>query len=156
MLLLRKPTVRDVPRMIELMAPGVRNEALLPRSARAVVERLRDYVVVESRGELVGLASVSLLSAALAEVGAVVWQDAAQLGLLLDAALDEARALGVSRAFVMAPDAAPYEALGFTRQPIASLPEKRDHQCLRCARLPRCRQLALVKELESVVRAQAA
>ena len=102
MLLLRKPTVRDVPRMIELMAPGVRNEALLPRSARAVVERLRDYVVVESRGEVVGLASVSLLSEDLAEVGAVVWQDAAQLSLLLDAALDEARALGVSRAFVMA------------------------------------------------------
>ena len=96
MLLLRKPTVRDVPRMIELMAPGVRNEALLPRSARAVVERLRDYVVVESRGEVVGLASVSLLSEDLAEVGAVVWQDAAQLSLLLDAALDEARALGLS------------------------------------------------------------
>lgn len=156
MLVLRKPTVRDVPRMIELMAPGVRNEALLPRSARAVVERLRDYVVVEARGELVGLASVSLLSEDLAEVGAVVWQDADQLSLLLDAALDEARALGVSRAFVMAPDAAPFEALGFSRQPIASLPEKRDHHCLRCARLPRCRQLALVKELDAVARAQAA
>ena len=134
MLLLRKPTVRDVPRMIELMAPGVRNEALLPRSARAVVERTKiDPALIDDLLAVTGLHRGSLYKA-----------------------LDEARALGVSRAFVMAPDAAPYEALDFTRQPIVSLPEKRDHQCLRCARLPRCRQLALVKELEAVVRAQAA
>ena len=42
MLHLRKPTVIDVPRMHHLMQPHILKEALLPRSERNIVERLRD------------------------------------------------------------------------------------------------------------------
>ena len=50
--------------------------------------------------------------------------------------LSEVQAMGVKRAFILAPDAAPYEALGFERATMEQLPEKRDRQCLRCSRLP--------------------
>lgn len=147
MLALRKPTLSDVPMMIRLMEPHVRSEALLPRTPRAVVERLRDYVVAEEQGRIVGLASLSLVDEELAEVGAVACEREDLLGELLDAVLDEARAMGVRRAFVLAPSAAPYAPLGFLPTTLDALPEKRDRQCLRCPRLPRCRQVALVKEL---------
>ena len=149
MLELRKPTLSDVPRMVHLMEPHVRAEALLPRTSRVVIERLRDYVVAEADGELVGLASLSLVDDSLAEVGALVWQCQEQLQPLVDAVLTEARALGVRRAFVMVPDANPFERLGFQLTTVETLPEKRDRQCLRCPRLPRCRQVALVKELDA-------
>lgn len=146
---LRKPVLSDVPHMLSLMEPHVRTEALLPRSPRLVIERLRDYVVAEREGRIVGLASLSLVDDSLAELGALVWECPEQLPPLVDAVLGEARALGVRRAFVLVPDADPLEALGFQRTTVETLPEKRDRQCLRCPRLPRCRQVALVKELDA-------
>ena len=147
MLELRKPTVSDVPHMHAMMRPLVLREALLPRTRLGIVQGLRDYIVAEEDGEIVGLASVSLVDLHLAEVGAVVCEEPEVRERLLSRILSEVQAMGVKRAFILAPDAAPYEALGFKRATMEQLPEKRDRQCLRCSRLPRCRQIALVKEL---------
>lgn len=143
MLQLRKPSVRDVPQMHALMRPHILTEALLPRSERDVLRNLRDYVVAEEDGELVGLASLSVVEAHLAELGAVVCRHPERMATLISAALEEARSLGVERVFVLAPEADPYEALGFKLSDLSNYPEKRDRQCLRCSRLPRCRQLLL-------------
>lgn len=147
MLELRKPTVRDVAMMHKLMAPHVRSEVLLPRSQRHIVENLRDYVVADDNGRLVGLASLSLVECHLAELGAVVCERQELLNRLVTVALDEARSVGIERVFVLAADPIPYLELGFHQVDIQALPEKRDRQCLRCPRLPRCRQVALVYEI---------
>ena len=147
MLALRKPTVADVPAMQTLMAPHILTEELLPRTRLSIVKGLRDYTLVESDEGLVGLASVSLVDVHLAEIGAVVCAKPELLEELITAVLTEARSMGVDRAFILAADPTPYEALGFERAEMAALPEKRDRQCLRCPRLPRCRQVALVKVL---------
>lgn len=147
MLALRKPTVADVPTMQTLMAPHIRTEALLPRTTLSIVKGLRDYTLVESEGQVVGLASVSLVDVHLAEIGAVVCDKPDLLEELITAVLAEARSMGVDRAFILASDPAPYEALGFVRADMSALPEKRDRQCLRCPRLPRCRQVPLVRYL---------
>ena len=147
MLALRKPTVSDVPVMHQLMAPHVRREELLPRSRRQIVEHLRDYVFAEQDGELVGLASLSLVECHLAELGAVVCQNPDLLKRLVGVALEEAQSVGIQRVFVLAPSPGIYEELGFEQVEIQALPEKRDRQCLRCPRLPRCRQVPLVYEI---------
>lgn len=147
MLALRKATVADVPKMHALMAPHIVREALLPRSERTIVERLRDYTVAEADGEIVGLASVSLVELHLAELGAVVCDQPALMAALVDAAVAEAQAFGVKKLFVVAPSPEPYQALGFELASIADFPEKRDRQCLRCPRLPRCRQVVLQRAI---------
>ncbi|MCP4804245.1 MAG: hypothetical protein GY884_02770 [Proteobacteria bacterium] len=147
MLALRKPTVADVPAMQSLMAPHVLNEELLPRTRLSIVKGLRDYTLVEDDEGLVGLASVSLVDVHLAEIGAVVCREPELLDELMTAVLEEAKSMGVDRAFILAADPAPYESLGFVRAEMSALPEKRDRQCLRCPRLPRCRQVALVRHL---------
>ncbi len=147
MLALRKPQVSDVPSMHALMQPHMRTEALLPRTPRAIVERLRDYTVAERDGLLVGLASLSVVEVHLAELGAVVCRQPELMATLVGRVLDEAREIGVERVFVLAADPDPYLALGFECTEISDLPEKRDRQCLRCPRLPRCRQVALVRTL---------
>lgn len=144
MLTLRKPVLADVPRMHSLMVPGVQAEALLPRSPRQIAAQLRDYTVVEVDGVVVGLAALTVVELHLAEVGAVV-AGAEVLPHLLRHLLDEARDLGVERVFVLTADGAPFEAQGFDPVDVAEVPEKRDRQCLRCPRLPRCRQVALVR-----------
>ena len=147
MLELRKPTVSDVEMMHQLMAPHVRTEVLLPRSQRHIVENLRDYVIAEDDGRLVGLASLSLVECHLAELGAVVCENPELLSRLVTVALEEARAVGIQRVFVLASEPEPYLELGFSQVEIQTLPEKRDRQCLRCSRLPRCRQVPLVYEI---------
>jgi len=149
MFAVRKASVADVGAMHQLMVPHVRSEVLLPRSPRQIVESLRDYVVAEEDGEIVGLAALSLVECHLAELGAVVCERPDLMERLVQVALDEARSVGVDRVFVLAQDAVPYERLGFQKVEIQALPEKRDRQCLRCSRLPRCRQIPLVRELGS-------
>ncbi len=147
MMELRKPTVADVSTMHSLMRPHILSEALLPRTRLSIVQGLRDYVVAEEDGKLIGLASVSLIDLHLAELGAIVCEEPEILPALLERILNEVRAMGVKRVFVLAPDSQPYEQLGFERTTIDDLPEKRDRQCLRCSRLPRCRQVPLLKTL---------
>lgn len=147
MLALRKPTVTDIAAMQAMMEPHILTESLLPRTRLSIVKGLRDYTLAEAEGHLVGLASISLVDVHLAEIGAVVCEEPELLDELMTAVLDEARKMGVQRVFILARDPAPYEAIGFCRTEIEMLPEKRDRQCLRCPRLPRCRQVALQKEL---------
>ena len=141
MLAVRKASVADVVAMHQLMVPHVRTELLLPRSKRQIVESLRDYVIAEEDGKIIGLAALSLVECHLAELGAVVCERPELLERLVEVALNEARMVGVARVFVLAQDAVPYERLGFQKVEIQTLPEKRDRQCLRCSRLPRCRQI---------------
>ena len=144
---LRKPTVSDVEAMHQLMAPHVRKEVLLPRSPRQIVEHLRDYVIAEDDGQLIGIASLSLVECHLAELGAVVCEKPELLKRLVEVALEEARIVGIKRVFVLAQHPEPYQDLGFKQVEIQTLPEKRHRQCLRCPRLPRCRQVPLVFEV---------
>ncbi len=148
MLAFRKPRLSDVPAMHLLMEPHIRSEALLPRTPRAIVEHLRDYTLaVDEEGAVVGLASLSLVEVHLAELGAVVCQQPELRSSLVTRVLEEAQEMGVQRVFVLAPESTAYEILGFKVTEIADLPEKRDRQCLRCPRLPRCRQVAMVRDL---------
>lgn len=145
---LRKPTVADVPAMMALMSPHIMAERLLPRSSRQVVERLRDYVVAADGDTVVGVASCALVDFELAEVGALAAADQDLAAQLLATVLDEARALGAQRAFVLTDDPSLYEAVGFELTSLDALPEKRDRQCMHCPRLPWCRQVALARRLE--------
>ena len=145
--ILRKPTVQDVPDILRLLERAIVDEAVLPRTALQVAERLRDYTLVVEAGAVTGVASISLVDLHLAEVGVVVGPDAETEGRLVDWLMAEAEVMGVTRTFVLTDKADRFEAWGFTRTALAALPEKRDRQCLRCPRLPRCRQVALERNL---------
>ena len=148
MLQLRKATASDIPAMLRIMQPGINDESLLPRTAWQIAERLRDYTLAVADGTLLGLGSVGLVAPHLAEVGALVATDVAAEDLLIAALLAEAQDMGVDRAFVLAANDTAWARNGFTRTSLSALPEKRDRQCLRCPRAPRCRQVALEAQIE--------
>lgn len=143
----RKATASDIPVIVAMLAPHARAGRALPRTHRSVAEDLRDWTVAIIGGRIVGAASVGLVDVDLAEIGVVVGQDDDTESGLIDAILSEAGALGVSRIFVATDDPAPYEAWGFQQRPVATIPEKRDRQCLRCPRMPRCLKVALDRDV---------
>jgi len=148
---LRKPTVADVGEIMALLEADIRSERLLPRTHRAVAERLRDYTVAELGGVVVAVGSMSVVDLHLVEIGVLKTDHPETEQRLMAALLAEAQQLGVERAFVLTDDPDRFAALGFDRTTLAELPEKRDRQCLRCPRLPRCRQVALHRPLEPMV-----
>ncbi len=143
------PTAADIRAIAALIAPLVQRETLLPRSDIDITERLRDYVVLRQGGRVVGAASLALVNGSLAEVGVLVAAAPADEDVLLGAVVGEARRLGAARVFVLTNTPEPYARMGFTPCSIHSLPEKRDRQCLRCSRAPRCRQQALALTLDN-------
>lgn len=155
MVALRRPTVTDVPAMIALMAPHIRAERLLPRTPRQVLERLREYWVASRDESVVGVASLSLVDFDLAEIGVVAGETRELEQTLLQRVLDEARSLGVPRAFVLTDDPAIFEDCGFRPTTLDALPEKRDRQCLHCPRVATCQQVALELYLASCTPAEA-
>ncbi len=153
---LRKPTVQDVPAILALLERAIVDEAVLPRTALQVAERLRDYTLAVEDGVVTGVASISLVDLHLAEVGVLVGPNEETEACLLDWLMAEAEVMGVTRTVVLTDKADRFEAWGCARSSLAALPEKRDRQCLRCPRLPRCRQVALERNLgPQLVAAQA-
>ena len=144
---LRKATANDIHAIAAFIAPHANAERQLPRTPRAIAERLRDWTVAVRGEQIVGAASVRLVDVALAEISVVVGQDESVEAALIDSLLDETRGLGVGRIFVATNDPGPFEAWGFIQRPIAAIPEKHDRQCLRCARMPRCLKVGMEREL---------
>lgn len=139
----------DIDAILRLVAPQVEAEEALPRTPHAVARQLRDYVVARCGGRVVGAASVRLVDATTAEVGVLTAGTSTDEDGLLDAVLADAARLGAREAFIMTQRGERFAGLGFARTQTSAFPAKRDHDCLRCARAPRCRQQAWTRPLPS-------
>lgn len=139
----------DLPVLEALLAPGVANHSILPRSRSVLLQRLRDFVVVRSGGRVVGVGSVAMVDETTAEVGVLVTEDAAGRAPLLQHLLAEARGLGAAAAFWVGPPGNPLSELGFRPCTPRAIRAKYQGQCLRCSRKPTCRQVAWTTDLES-------
>ena len=70
--MIRKATVRDVPAIVALVNENAQKGLLLPKSLNQVYQNIRDFVVFETDGQLVGCAALHVLWEDLAEVRSVV------------------------------------------------------------------------------------
>ncbi len=124
---------------------------MLPRSLSELYENLRDYYVAEVAGEVVGCSALHITWDDLAEVKSVaVREDHRNLGLgrrLVQACLEDARALGVPRLFVLTYLPEYFAKFGFQRVEKADLPQKVWSECIRCPKFPDCGEVGMILEL---------
>lgn len=144
----RKARLPDAPRIHELVAAYVAEEILLPRSLAEISENIRDFTVVEHRGQVLGCAALHFYGPDLAEVRSIA-VDAAQQRRgagrrLVETLLAEARAHQVERVclFTKIPDY--FARLGFAPVAHETLPQKIYKDCLKCPRFNRCDEVAMV------------
>lgn len=140
---LRSASVADLPAVSAWVAAAAAAGQILPVSAQALAHRLRDLIVAEHQGALVGVASSAPLSADRGEVGLLLGRGPVVEGALLAAVLDGLRALGLREAVAFTQRPAPHLAAGMALIARAEVPEKSLGACLRCAAAPRCRRQAL-------------
>lgn len=144
----RSAILPDAEAIRQLIHSHTGDGTLLPRSLPELCENIRDFVVVEDRGAVVGCAALHLYGEHLAEIRSIaVIPEARGRGAgtkLVKALLREASRQRVECVclFTRIPDF--FASLGFevTHEP---LPDKLYKDCRRCARRHACDEIAMVR-----------
>ncbi len=143
----RNATLPDAMAIEQLIQIHVGDGTLLGRSPAEICENIRDFVVIEHDGEVVGCGALHLYGMHLAEVRSItIGKKAKGNGagrMLIDALLDEAARQSVTCVclFTRIPDF--FGKMGFTVVDKELLPDKMYKDCLRCPRLHACDEIAM-------------
>jgi amino-acid N-acetyltransferase len=147
-----KAEIPDAQAIHDLINLYAQRGDMLPRTMGEVYENLRDFYVVRGDdGRFMGCVALHIVWSDLAEIKSLAVPEDAQtrgLGsLLVEAAVEEARNIGLSRCFALTYRPAFFERLGFVQADVMTLPRKVWNECYRCPKFPSCNEIALVRDL---------
>jgi argininosuccinate lyase/amino-acid N-acetyltransferase len=150
-IVVRRARVDDVPAIAGVMAQYVASDVLLARPVGELYQCIREFHVAEENGEVVACAALRLLWRDLGEVRSLaVKPEAHGKGLgqaLVDAVVDDARALGLPRVIALTREVDFFVRCGFTVQPRETMPRKVWTDCVKCARRHACDEVAVALDL---------
>lgn len=144
---IRKATIADVKSCQTLVNAFAREDLMLARSLSEMYENVRDFFVCEREGRVVGCAALHVMWEDLAEIkAAAVASEHQHQGIgaaLVKACLDEARALGIPRVFVLTFRPEFFAKQGFHEVSKDTLNQKIWAECVRCPHFPDCDEIAM-------------
>ena len=149
MLLTRNAVLPDAEQIHAIIGPYAETGTLLPRTLAELCENVRDFVVAESDGVIVGCGALHLYGLHLAEIRSIaVTPDAKGLGagrMLVEALLAEAERHHVTCVclFTRIPDF--FGHMGFSTARREELPDKIYKDCVHCPNLLCCDEVAMVR-----------
>lgn len=147
----RKATFADVEAIQKIVNAYAEQGLMLARARNILYESLRDFIIAEENGEILGVGALHMVWDELAEVRALAVAPAVinsgvgrniVLGLI-----EEAKQLGVKTVFALTYQPGFFAKLGFSEQPKERLSHKVWKECINCAKFPNCDEIAMVKEL---------
>lgn len=150
-MLFRRPTVHDVVEVTHLIN---RDSSILPRSQHYVFENLRDFILIEDEGQIIGCGSLHILWGDMAEIRAVTFADMrmANNGLfqkLIEQLLDEGRQLGVQQVFALTQGPEPFIRYGFKQVERTQVQRVVWNECINCVQFPDCTEVPVIFDLNS-------
>jgi len=149
--MIRKASLDDPAAIMGLVNVFAARELMLPRSLNDVYEQVRDFFVFEDGGRVVGCVALHVSWEGLGEVRSLaVCEEDQRKGIgtqLVQACLDEARALGMARVFVLTYVPEFFRRFGFGEYAKENLPHKIWNDCLKCPKFPNCDEIAMLVEL---------
>ena len=151
--MIRPAAIPDVPAMHALINHHAEMGRMLFRDLPGLYEHLRDFIVCQRDGRIVGCCALEIMWRDLAEIKSLAVADALQgqgIGRqLVGAAVAEARRLGLGRVFALTRSREFFGRSGFREVPRHSLPHKVWDDCIRCDRRDECDETAVLLELHS-------
>lgn len=148
-MLTRRAILTDALQIHELIANYSHDGTLLPRPLPEICENVRDFVVVEDEGKLLGCGALHLYGTHLTEVRSICVSPAAKgrgAGIaVVNALLQEAEQhqVGCVCLFTRIPEF--FSKFGFRVATREELPDKIYKDCLKCPRLHACDEIAMVR-----------
>ena len=142
----------DVAAIVEVAREFGKQGIMIPLSIGDVIERLREFLVAElGDGRLVGCVAVHATWGSLVEVrslAVLAEQQGRKIGrLLMEAALDDARAVGATEVFTLTYIPEFFRHFGFETVDRNTLPHKVWLDCVKCPKFPDCGEVALKRGL---------
>jgi amino-acid N-acetyltransferase len=147
----RPAVMADAVAITDLVNYYAERGRMLHRSLESVYDGLRDFLVCEKGGELIGCVALSMSGKGLGEIRSLAVSPACQgqgIGRLLMArALEDSRALGLTRVFALTYETAFFTKLGFHVLDKEFLPTKVWRDCIHCPRADACDEVAVACDL---------
>ena len=145
----RKAKFDDVEPIYQLVRDYAAQGDMLPRSRNTLYENLRDIVVAEENGTVIGVGALRIMWARLAEVCMMaIAPTHIRQGIgaeIVRRLLDEGDALGIEKVFTLTYKPEFFETLGFLRISREELPQKVWKECIDCPKYPNCDEIAMIK-----------
>jgi amino-acid N-acetyltransferase len=148
-MLTREARLRDAEQIHDLIDSYSGDGTLLPRTLPEICENIRDFVVVEDDGRIVGCGALHLYGPHLAEVRSIaVIPDAKGNGAgrsLVEALLEQAELQEVTCVCLFTRIPEFFSRMGFEVAVKEAIPDKLYKDCLRCPRFHNCDEVAMVR-----------
>ncbi|RLB06030.1 MAG: N-acetyltransferase [Deltaproteobacteria bacterium] len=150
--MIRKAKIVDAQGIQRLINHYAKEGKLLPRSLSEIYDNLRDFFIYEGENHQVGgVCALHICWEDLAEIRSLaVAQGERDRGVgrkLVEACLQEARQLGISRVFLLTYIPHYFSRVGFRVVDKSTLPHKIWGDCLRCVKFPNCDETAMIIDL---------
>jgi len=156
--MIRKAVLKDARAIHSLISDYYQKGILLPRSLASICERIRDFWVYEEEGEIIACCALQVVWEDLAEIRSLAVREGRRgegIGRrLVEACIEEARELGVSRVFSLTYEKDFFASLGFSEVDKSQLPQKVWSDCVNCVKFPSCDETAVLIELNSLGKLQ--
>jgi amino-acid N-acetyltransferase len=144
----RNAVLPDVEHIHAIIQPYADAGTLLPRPMAELCENIRDFVVAENGGRVIGCGALHLYGTHLAEIRSIaVAPEAKGRGAgrsLVDALMEEARRQSVSCVCLFTRTPEFFAHLGFEAARREELPDKIYKDCVCCPKLSSCDEIAMV------------
>lgn len=145
---LRRAKLTDVETIIELVNGYAEQGLMLPRSRNMLYEGIREFLIAEEDGKIVGVGALHILWEDLAEVRALaIAQDyrGKSIGTrLVEAFVEEAHDLGCDKVFALTYQPDFFKHCGFRVISKDEMPHKVWKECINCVKFPNCDEIAVI------------
>jgi len=144
-----KATLQDIPSMQSLVYKEIESGIILERSDEEIATNIRSYILVKQETKIIGFCALHIHTSSLGEIRSlVVHEQFRRQGVaktLINASIEEARALGIQRVLALTYAATIFTNLAFVEMPKEALPEHKIWaDCIKCKHFPVCNEVALI------------
>jgi len=150
-MLYRKPTFNDVESIYDLVNTYANDGVMLARSRNTLYETLRDMIVAEENGEIVGVGGLHIIWNELAEIRTMAVTDkVTRQGIgkkIVELLMEEAKILGVKTLFTLTYKPGFFAKIDFQEITKEELPHKVWKECIDCPKFPNCDEIAMMRVL---------
>jgi len=145
----RNATLPDAQQIHDLIVAYSGDGTLLPRSLAEICENIRDFVVLEDDGQIIGCGALHLYGMHLAEIRSITVAPTRQRKgggrYLVDALLAQAKKHRVKCICLFTRTPKFFASLGFELAQREDLPDKLYKDCCVCPRFHHCDEVAMVR-----------
>jgi amino-acid N-acetyltransferase len=157
--MIQKAHIHEARAIRDIINAFAQKDLLLSLSLSEIYDHIRDFFVcLDTEGEIkedtppvIGVCALNIIWEDLAEIRSLaVLEKYRERGIgssLVQACLQEARGLGISKVFCLTINMQFFSHLGFKVIDKSELPHKIWSDCIKCAKFPDCTEIAMLCEL---------